>query len=47
MKPWLVFFDIDGTLLFPNGISPRNTAAIAACVPTDIKCSSTRGAAVP
>ena len=28
MKPWLVFFDIDGTLLFPGGISPQNTAAI-------------------
>ena len=28
MKPWLVFFDIDGTLLFPGGISPQNLRAI-------------------
>ena len=28
MKPWLVFFDIDGTLLFPDGISPQNLRAI-------------------
>lgn len=29
MKPWLCFFDIDGTLLFSGGVSPRNTAALA------------------
>lgn len=29
MKPWLVFFDIDGTLLFSDGISQKNRAAIA------------------